>query len=79
MAKLILPDNIEFNDYKGFVIKVDQVEGTEIFAGVAINKGQGEAKTMFTALGKTRNEVGRELEKYVDIYRKSVKPKLTLN
>jgi hypothetical protein len=79
MSKLILPESIEFNDYKGFTIKVDQIEGTETFLGVAMNQGSGESKAMFSAQGNSRNEVGRELEKYIDKYRESVKPKLIIN
>jgi hypothetical protein len=80
MTKLILPDSIEFNNYKGFIIKVDQIEGSDDkFLGVAMNEGKGEAKTMFSAEGNSRNEVGQKLEKYVDKYRESVKPKLIIS
>jgi mevalonate pyrophosphate decarboxylase len=33
----------------------------------------------FVAEGKSRNEVGQKLERYVDVYRKSQKQKLTIN
>ena len=80
MTKLILPTSLEFNDYKGFIIKVDQIEGSnDKFLGVAMNKGKGEAKAMFSAEGNSRNEVGQKLEQYVDKYRESVKPKLIIN
>ena len=79
MTKLILPDSIEFNNYKGFIIKVDQIEGSDKFLGVAMNEGKGEAKAMFSADGNSRNEVGQKLEKYVDKYRESVKLKLIIS
>lgn len=72
--KLILPTNVEFPEYKGFVIKVEPVD--DEYIGVAVNNDV--PKVVFTERGETRNEVGKKLEGYVDIYRKNQKQKLVI-
>ena len=89
MAKLIVPTNVEFPEYKGFVIKVDLIEGSSSqYIGLAVEKvgryiileGQRERKqTTFQTTGTDRNEVGRKLQKYVDQYRRSVKERLIIS
>lgn len=71
LLNLILPTKIELQPYKGFIISVKPVDNslTE-FIGVAQN---AEKTATFTALANSRNECGRQLENYVDIYRKSEK------
>lgn len=77
MKKLSLPTNVEFKNYKGFVIKVDPLDDSlNEFIGLAIDE---EKTCKFGATGKTRNEVGRELESYIDNYRKFERRKLIVN
>lgn len=77
MRKLSLPTNIEFQNHKGFVIKVDPVDDSlSEFVGLAVNE---EKTAKFVATGKTRNEVGRELERYIDNYRKFERRRLIVS
>ncbi len=81
MSKLILPSNIEFNNYKGFVMKVEPLDkDSDDWVGIAVPIDKKlDNVDQFVAEGKSRNEVGQKLEKYVDVYRKSRKQKLTIN
>lgn len=77
MSNLKLSKSVEFGNYKGFIIKVTPLDDTfSEFAGVAINE---EHTAKFVATAKTRNECGRQLERYIDVYRKTEKQKLIIN
>ena len=81
MSKLILPKKIEFQNYKGFVMKVEPLDkDMDDWVGIAVPIDKKlDNVDQFVAEGKSRNEVGQKLEKYVDIYRKGQKHKLIIN
>lgn len=77
MNKLQIGANLKFKNYKGFVINVSALDNSFAeFIGIAVSE---ERNVKFGAIGKTRNDVGRELESYVDAYRGSEKQKLILS
>lgn len=77
MSNLKVSAKVKFNDYKGFVYNVEPLDDKyNEFVGVALLP---DSTIRFDATGKTRNECGRKLEEYIDMYRKSQPERLIIS